>query len=286
LLGPGDEAALEIHLARHWSTSTLMRANVRAGGLSDEGEYTQGTYVAMFDGATILGVAAHYRDGSLMLQAQRGLAQVVRGAVGESKAPVERIVGAWTQVNGAATALGADPKRPFTGKPETLATADLGKMIPENMPRQNCRTRTATEADLATLAPWRASYLIEREGRPLAPPDPDAVAAARAYLSQEIAVGNLFVAESTQGPPKVVAMASCEAWSQDAVQIGMQYTPGPWRDRAYTSVAVLGAAVHARNHGLKRAVLLSSKTDVKGQAATRTLGFVAVDEFGALYAPA
>jgi predicted GNAT family acetyltransferase len=103
---------------------------------------------------------------------------------------------------------------------------------------------------------------------------------------QEIAVGNLFVAEATQGPPKILAMASCEAWTQEAVQIGAQYTPAPWRDRAYTSVAVLGAAVHARNHGIKRAVLLSGKHDVKGQAATRTLGFVAVDEFGALHAPA
>ena len=107
MMAPSPQAALEIHLVRHWSTSTMMRANLRAGGLSDEGEYSRGTYVAMFDGATILGVAAHYRDDSLMLQAQRGLAQVARGAVGESKAPVERIIGAWTQVNGAAATTGA-----------------------------------------------------------------------------------------------------------------------------------------------------------------------------------
>jgi hypothetical protein len=286
MLGPGDESALEIHLTRHWSTSLLMRANVKAGGLSDEGEYTQGSYAALFDGATILGMAVHYRDGSLMLQAPRGLGQVVRTAIADSGRPVERVVGAWAQVNGAATALGQDPKKPFTGRAETLATADLTKMVPENMPRKDSRPRLATEADLVTLAPWRASYTIEREGGPLTPPSLEAVAAARAALTEEIAAGNLFVAEATQGPPKVLAMATCEAWLPDAVQIGAQWTPGPWRDRAYTSVAALGAAVTARNRGVKRAVLLSNKTDVKGQAATRTLGFVAVDEFGALHVPA
>ena len=45
LLGPDDRAPLEAFLERHADSSLFLRSNLRAGGLVDEGEPFQATWV-------------------------------------------------------------------------------------------------------------------------------------------------------------------------------------------------------------------------------------------------
>jgi hypothetical protein len=282
LLVPGDENALETHLTRHWSTSLLLRAHFRAGGLSDEGELNQGTYAAAFDGATMIGVAAHFRDGSIMLQASRAIGQVVRMAVGESKLMVERIIGAWTQVNAAAAALGNDPSKPFTGRAQALLTLQMGKLQAGALKRDDAKPRLATEADLNTLATWQAAH----DAAPGTQPSPDEIAMARPLVEQRIAAQSVFVAEAkTTSGPRIVAMASVEALLTDSAQIGGVFTPGTIRDKAFSTIAVLGAVQAVQKRGAARVALTAEKTSVKALDGYRVLGFVSMDEFGVLTAP-
>src|SRR5438128_10447552 len=67
----GDEGALDVFLSAHADSSMFLRSNLRRVGLVDDGEPYQATYVAGFDGGTIVGVAGHCWNGMLLLQAPR-----------------------------------------------------------------------------------------------------------------------------------------------------------------------------------------------------------------------
>ncbi len=277
LLIPGDELVIEGHLARHWSSSMPLCANFRAGGLSDEGEYNQGSYAAVFEGVNLVAIAAHFRDGTLMLQAPRAAAQAVRAAVDDSGRMVERIMGPWSQVNGAAASLSNDPRKPFTGKPNTLLTIQMSKLRADTLKPGDARARLATRADVPTLTQWRAAQDAAAPG---------AVSPLRPELEAQIAAMDLTVAEliPPEGP-RIVAVAACEAWLSDAVQIGGVYSPPALKDKLYGPVAVLGAALAAKKRGAHRVALMADKTQAKALEAYRALGFVALEEFGVLAAP-
>ena len=87
LLAPGDEVAFELFLQRHWSTSVTLRGNLKTAGLEEAQGGDVGTYFAAWEGATIVGAAAHYTNNIVVLQAPRALGQVVRGVVAASIPP-------------------------------------------------------------------------------------------------------------------------------------------------------------------------------------------------------
>src|SRR2546430_6073871 len=70
-LSNGDEAALAAFLAPRVESSMFLLANAHAAGLVDRGEALQGTYVAAREEGRIIGVAAHFWNGMLGLQAAR-----------------------------------------------------------------------------------------------------------------------------------------------------------------------------------------------------------------------
>jgi hypothetical protein len=91
ILQTGDEALLEAFLQPRIESSLFLVSKLRSTGLLDNGRRYEGTYAALFEEERITGVAAHFWDGSLVIQA-----------------PVEQLDGLWqTAVSGA--------QRPITG---------------------------------------------------------------------------------------------------------------------------------------------------------------------------
>ncbi|TAL02030.1 MAG: hypothetical protein EPO08_08230 [Rhodospirillaceae bacterium] len=279
-LAPGDEPAVDAYLNRHWASTMFMRANLRMGGLVDQGHPTQGTYVAMWDGATIEGLAVHYRNGALVLHAARHLGIVVREAVAISQRPVMAIAGPWLQVETAATSTGVVERSRMVGTPQVLMTLDLGKLaVPEAAIRENVRARLATMADLETLLPWRMARDAETHGLPNTPPRR---AAVRADMAEQIRVQGLYVAETK----RLVAMASYDTWQPDGVQIGGVWVPPALREKGYGAVAVAEAALAAYGHHVPRATLLLEKAHRSTAMSYRALGFTSIGDYGMLSYPA
>jgi len=275
---PGDEAALESHLLRHWASSMLLRSNFRAYGLVDEGQPRQATYVAAWEGATIMGMATHFGDGTLLLQAPRSLAPIVRAAVATSRRPVTRITGPWPQVEAAVSALGLPPRTLHSGKPRVLASLDVGKLQPPDLVTRNeASARLATQADLNLIVPWRTAW-------DLASGLNTSEAAVRAALDQQIGVHGVFVVESRRSS-QPVAMVAYDVWLPDAVQAGRALLAPALtdaRDKAFAAVGVAFAVSAAAAHGVKRAAVLVDGNDYHTLMAYRALGFTPIGDFGTL----
>ncbi|MBY0511071.1 MAG: hypothetical protein K2P94_13095 [Rhodospirillaceae bacterium] len=274
-LTAGDERAFELFFQRHWSTSVTLRANAKAAGLEDQGAPGQGTYYAAWEGATIVGAAAHYTNDVIVLEAPRALNQVVRGVFAASGRAVAAIQGPWPQVEAAVATL-ALKRDKMAGQAKMLSTLDLTKMMkPDVLKRGQVKVREAAAADIEALVPWYIAHHIENSGF-TASSD-----AARDALQQQIDVRGLFVAETD----RVVAMAGFEVWQSDVVKIGGVYTPPALKDKGSAAAAVVGALMAAQTHGVGRAIILCGKNDSAVQKAYRAIGFTSLSDYGVLRAP-
>ena len=275
LLAPGDERAFELFLERHWTTSVTLRANIKAAGIEDLGQPLQGTYFAAWEGATIVGAAAHYTNDVVVLQAPRALNQIVRGVVAASNRAIAAVQGPWPQVEAAVAALGLKRDK-MTGKAQILSTLDLAKMIkPEALKRELIKVREARAADVDRLLPWYSAYHGENTGF-VEPSE-----AARDELQRQIEARAVFVAETD----RPVAMTTFEVWQGDTVKIGAVYTPPAMKNKGYGSAAVAGALLEAQSRGIARATILCDKADTVGQRAFGALGFTTLSDYGILRRP-
>jgi predicted GNAT family acetyltransferase len=273
---PGDEHALYRYLDQHWASTMLIRSNLRIGGLVDQGHPTQGTYIAMWDGPTIEGLAVQYGTGALIVHAPRHLGMVAREALAVSGKPLTAIVGPWLQVETIATALGVADRSRLSGTPQVMMTIAIkDTAVPEAVIRENVRGRLAVEADLETLVPWRLARDRETFGLADSPQRRNAVIAD---MKEQIRVQGLYVAETN----RLVAMAGYDVWQREGVQIGGIWVPQALRLKGYGAVAVAEAALGAMGHGVPRAALLVEKAHRSTIASYRHLGFTPVGDYGVL----
>jgi ribosomal protein S18 acetylase RimI-like enzyme len=279
-LAADDAGALEQFLAHHADGSMFLRSNARHAGLVDRGAPLQGSYVAAFARARITGVAAHYWNGMVVLQAPERAADLARAAVAHSGRDLRGFAGPWEQVNAARAALGAADRAAAKASRETLFALTLGDLvIPEPLAagRWTCRHGRPNEEDL--LTEWRAAYAREALGAAEGPALRHEARAETVLLRRE---RSDFVLED-HGLP--VAFAAYNARLPDIVQIGGVWTPPALRGRGYGRGITAGALLAARDTGTARAVLF---TDNPAAArAYEALGFRRAGEYGlVLLAPA
>lgn len=276
VLKAGDEDALDGFLARHWLSSMVMRARRLDGGIVDESKPNQGTYAAVWEGASIVAVAAHYTDGVVAVQAPRSLAAVVRAAVMASRRGVNCFVGPWSQAEAAVTAVGRSQRRPLLGHPQMLLVLDLNKLqVPGPVKKLGltCRPVRADEVDAVT--PWRVAASIDQLGVKDAP---ELRAKTRAETQTLIEKKRLYIAE-TSAP---VGIAVIDAMVPEAVQCGGVWTPPRLRNRGLEAAAAIALVEAFRNPGIKHVVMLAPKTSPIMLRAYQSIGFTALGEYGTL----
>lgn len=274
-LGPGDAAALETFLVGHGDSSMFLRANARRAGLEDRGQALQGSYVAEFAGAAIVGVAAHYWNGMVVLQAPARAPELARAAIAHSGRDLRGLAGPWEQVESARRAVGAGDRDVEQSELQALDLANL--VVPEPLAggRWICRHAHREEEDL--LTEWRAAYCREALGVADSPALREESRADVALLRRERAD---FVLEDGGLP---VAFAAYNAQLPDVVQIGGVWTPPALRGRGYGRAVTAGALLAARAAGVGRAVLFTDNP--VASHAYETLGFVRVGTYGLVLLP-
>lgn len=272
-LGAGDEAALEEFLARHADGSMFLRSNARRAGLTDRGGSLQGSYVAAFADGGMVGVAAHYWNGMVILQAPEHAGDLARAAVAHSGRDLRGFAGPWNQVEAARTALEAADRVAAKASCETLyalSLADLAVPEPLATGRWICRHGHPEEEDL--LTDWRTAYAREALG---AADDPALREESRADIVLTRRERADFVLEDGGLP---VAFAAYNARLPDIVQIGGVWTPPALRGRGYGRGVTAGALLAARDAGATRAVLFTDNP--VASRAYEALGFRGAGEYG------
>ena len=272
-LGRGDEAALEAFLARHADSSMFLRSNARRAGLEDRGSPLQGSYLAAFSGAAITGVAAHFWNGMVVLQAPEGADDLARAAVAHSGRDLRGFAGPWEQVEAARTALDADDRAAAKASREALYALSLADLaVPEPLAARRWTCRHAHPEEENLLTEWRVAYAREALGAADGATLRDESRAEIVLLRRERAD---FVLEH-EGLP--VAFAAYNAHLPDIVQIGGVWTPPALRGRGYGRGVTAGALLAARDAGAARAVLFTDNPIAS--RAYEALGFRRVGHYG------
>lgn len=274
LLRPGDEAVLEAFLARHAASSMFLRANLRNAGLDDRGAVYQGTYAALMAGGAIAGVAAHFWNDMLVLQAPDGAERVAAAAVEASGRRVAGILGPLAQARTARLALGFATRATSTDSEEVLFRLALDRLrVPEALAKGRVAFRPAKGDEHGLLAEWRMAYAQETFRREAS----TALGrASRAEVERLADEGVLFVLEQ-EGQP--VSCCSFNARLPEMVQIGNVFTPPQQRQRGYARAVVAGALQLARGQGVREAILFTGGHNEAAQRAYRGIGFEAVGDY-------
>jgi RimJ/RimL family protein N-acetyltransferase len=274
ILQPGDEAALEAFLLPRVDSSMFLIGNMRAAGLADHGQTYQGSYAAAVEAGQMTGVAAHYWNGNLILQAPAHLEQLWPAAVQASGRPVRGLIGPAGQVEAVKTSLGIEPDQVQLDETENLYSLDLADLVePEAFRSGRVRGRRIAPADLELVIRWRIEYSLETLG---ADDTPELRESCRASIERSLQEGSTWLLEDGGQP---VACTSFNTAIAEAVQVGGVWTPPELRGRGYARCVVAASLRDARAEGVNRAILFTGKQNLPAQKAYLALGFRQIGDY-------
>jgi predicted GNAT family acetyltransferase len=251
----------------------FLLSNARAVGLVDHGAPKQGTYTGAFEDDALTGVASHFWNGVVAVQAPRGLAEVVRAAVSSSGRAVKGLAGPAGDVRAARSALGLDGAAASLDEEETLYTLALERLrVPDPLSEGRLRCRHAREEDAPLLLAWRRAYHLEILG---ATDSPELLEECRSEVARLAGDDALWLLEEDR---TAVATTAFNARLPEIVQVGGVYTPPELRGRGYARAAVAGSLLEAGAQGATGAVLFTSSS--AAARAYEALGFARTGSFG------
>ncbi len=267
VLGDPHIDDLNRFLAQVPDTSMFLRSNLRHAGIVDRGLPYQGTYVGLYRGSALVGVAALYWNGNLVIQCEpadaaalaaetlaAGLPRACRGLVGP-RAVLEPV-------------LEIPPfslRRARMASRQDLYTLDLGSL--PSPPAMVSRVRPATAKDQETLASWRHDYLCETLNEP---PGEATRRQAQEEIARAISEGRAFVLAMADN---LMAYSGFNATLPDTVQVGGVYCPPGERGLGYARSATHGALLAARACGVVRAILFTAEDNIPAKRCYEALGF-------------
>lgn len=275
VLGAGDEARLLSFLERHPDTTMFLRGNLRRAGIVDRGQRFGGTYVAAFEDDAVVGAAAHFWNGNLVVEAPDGLDAIARCAVSSTGRAVNGVLGPWDQTQRVLAVLTLDVATASLATRDGLFALPLCDLrVPALLERAEVACRRPRSDELDRLASWQTAYHIEILG---ARDGPELRERVRASLLEMNEAGTHWVLEVDGAP---VAYSAFNAVLPDCVQVGGVYTPPELRGRGYARAVVAGSLLDARAGGASRSVLFTGDENRAAQTAYRALGYRRTGDWG------
>jgi uncharacterized protein len=277
-LASGDERMMQAFFAGRPDTTMFLRSNLERAGIAYEGAPLEGLYVGAFDHDRLVGVAAHYGNGNVVLGASDHAASLARFVAEQSGRSVSGLVGPWAEVTAARAALRIDPEAIRYESREILYALDLDDLVvPEGLSAGRLSVRRPSEPELSPLLAWRMEYCAETMGTP----DNEAT---RASQKQSLAVlqdeGRHYVLVA--GGERA-AYSAFNATAADAVQVGGVFTPVPLRGRGHGRAVVAGSLQDARSRGARRAVLFTPEDNTAAQRCYVSIGFREAGDYGLVF---
>jgi len=278
ILGPEDEAALEAFLRPRIESSLFLLGNMRVAGLADNGRPYQGTYAAAFVDEAIVGVAALFWNGMLVLQAPECLDSCWRTAVASCGTPLRGLIGPAAQVETVKESLAIDGEAIRVDEVEYLYSLKLADLrVPEKLQTGVWQGRRITSDDLEQQTAWRVAYMMEEMNEE---DTPELWQRARQSLQHAESTGRVWVLVEDG---RIVASSGFNAAISEAVQVGGVYTPPEWRSRGYGRAVVAASLLDARAEGVETGILFTGIHNIPAQKAYEALGFRRIGDYRILY---
>lgn len=275
-LSERDVAALAEFLKPYTASSMFLRSNALRAGLVDHGSPLQGTYVAAVEGGSITGVAAHFWNGILVLQAPevRAIETLARAAVSRAGRELKGLAGPYRQVETARAALGLSGRPTAHDSAEKLYELDLAKLeVPRELAAGGLVCRAPRPDELDVVAAWRVDYCVETLGIPYSP---ELAATSRVEIVRLQQEGSQWIVVDRGRP---VSYSAFNARLPDTVQVGGVWTPRELRGRGFGRAVVAGSLLEARSKGVRTGILFTGEDNRPARAAYEALGFRVVGDY-------
>ena len=275
VLEPGDEAALEAFVLPRIASSMFLLGNMRMSGLVDTGKPYTGTYAAAFDRDAIVGAAAYFWNGNLIVQSPlEYLAELWQTAVSTIKRPLQGIIGPAGQVQHILTLLEIKADAIQVDEVEnlySLALADL--VVPDGLRNGRLQGRRAELDDIDLLIQWRVEFNVEGMNET---DSPELRKQARQSVERVVDEGRMWLLLDDGNP---VSMTAFNTAATEAVQVGGVYTPPAYRSKGYARAAVAASLLDARNEGVQTGILFTGIENYPAQKAYTALGFQHIGDY-------
>lgn len=271
-LGPSDARATAECLRQRADTTMILRSNLARAGLVDIGRTYSGSYVGAFDGGALVGVAALYWNGNIVVSGGAHTGALVEHLVRGARS-VRGILGTAADVALARAVVERDGAHVVKkAHHEVLFALSLSSLVvPSALSRLAARTPAPHEMGL--VLDWRMAYVAELS---FLDDTPDERARQR-ELVDAFHVDGHDVLLFDEGRP--VAFSGFNAEVDRMVQVGGVFTPPSLRGRGYARCAVAASLVAARERGAARAILFTGEGNVAAQRAYLSLGFEAIGDY-------
>lgn len=269
-----EHPLLEDFLAPRIDASMILLSNARRAGLVDQGQPMEGTYLVATESERVVGVAAHYWNGNVVLQAPRGLALLLQALGSFSQRPLRGVLGPNAQVVEALGLLGVDRRDLCVDGPEGLYVLDLAKLaVPAPLAEGQVKGRRITEQDVERQTAWRVAYSTEALGMA---DSAELREKCRQDVERSLANGHTWVLEEGA---RAVASSSFNAALSEIVQIGGVYTPPDRRGNGYGRSVVAASLLAVRDTEVQRAVLFTEDSNQPARRAYASLGFEQIGDY-------
>ena len=275
VLKPGDEAALEAFVLPRISSSMFLLGNMRMSGLADNGKRYTGTYAAAFDGAAIVGAAAYFWNGNLIVQAPlEYLADLWQTAVTPTNRPLQGIIGPAGQVEFVLNFVGIERDQIQVDEVENLYSLELADLVvPDGLVNGRLQSRRATIADIDLLVQWRVAFNVEGLNET---DSPELRKQVQQSVERVIDEGRMWLLLDNGVPVSTTAFNTAAI---EAVQVGGVYTPPAQRSKGYARAAVAASLLDARNEGVQTGILFTGIENYPAQKAYTALGFNHIGDY-------
>ncbi len=274
----GDEAITNTFLASRPDTTMFLRSNLRRSSLSYSGEPYEGVYAGAFEGEGLVGVAAHYWNGNVIVAGGSHVTALIQRVAALSHRAVKGLLGTHDEVLEATRALDLAISSARYSSKEVLYRLDLaGLVVPPSLVDGSVEARTPNDDEMALLLEWRMAYAAETMNTPDTPET--RVHQARALEGFHRNREDILVLQ--HGEP--VAYSGFNATLADIVQVGGVWTPPVHRRRGYARCAVAASLLHARARSVVRAILFTGEENVSANRAYAALGFRPVGDYSLVF---
>ncbi|WP_292349198.1 MULTISPECIES: GNAT family N-acetyltransferase [unclassified Methanoregula] len=266
---------LDRFLMQRAESSLMLLSNSRSAGLEYHGGVLEGTYAASWYDDAIIGVAAHYWNGMVVLQAPGDAAGLFHAVTTASGRECTGIAGPRDQVERVLPEIHRMHPRPAMTGRNILFSLSLDRLvIPDLLHGDGVICRHPADDEIPAIIDLRCAFMREHLGPGLRQSHERE---ARDLVSTQHQRGNLWVLEINE---KIVATTAFSAAIPELVQPGGVYALPGYRNRGYGRTVVAGSLTEARDRGVKKAILFTGADMPAAQKMYRALGFQPIGEYG------
>lgn len=272
-LDNSDVSETKLFLDCHIETSMFLRSNIEKAGLEFHGKPYQGDYFGAFSDGELIGVIAHYWNGTMLMQSSDldVLSLLYNKIVSNMTRSVKAVVGDANQGRYILNRLAISEDKFALNAIDNLMSLELSQL---HIPHANNTSLTMveiTERHFDILKEWTRGYEIEALGTL----DDDKLTEKSTQIAHDRIKGNNCWILEADGMP--VALSGFNAQLSEIVQVGPVWTPPEHRNNGYARHLVARTLEQASAQGVQKSILF---TDVPAaQKAYQAIGFKEIGKF-------